>query len=78
MDTEIDDMIMAELRDQFAVAALSGTIAARGMDVANPDAMAKNAWHFADLMLKYRDWKDEPAEIDLHPDHPPEHDETME
>jgi hypothetical protein len=51
------------------------------MDVANPDAMAKNAWHFADLMLKYRDWKDEgdePAEIDLHPDHPPEHDETME
>jgi hypothetical protein len=47
------------LRDKFAIEAIGGLIAARGMEVANPTSMVKNAWSFANEMMEYRNWIDE-------------------
>jgi hypothetical protein len=48
------------LRDKFALAAIEGLVSARGMEVVNPTHMVKNAWHFADLMMDFRDWVEKP------------------
>jgi hypothetical protein len=52
------------LRDNFAVAAIGGLIAARGMEVVNPTHMVKNAWGFADQMMEYRNWVDDDEQVD--------------
>jgi hypothetical protein len=50
------------------MAAIEGMLSARGMGIANPVHMVKNAWYFADLMMEYRGGKeayDEGDEVTL-------------
>lgn len=42
------------LRDQFAMAALTGLLASPRRDTANMEAIAVNAWLMADVMIETR------------------------